>query len=72
MEYLTVEEKEKILNKSYLTASDLQKLMYPMSHSTALKHINEIQQEMKDKDLYIPNTKTHLALTKLVRKRFGI
>lgn len=72
MNNLTLEEKEKILNKVYLDATDLQKLMYPMSRSTAVKHINEIQQEMRDKGLYIPNTKTHLALTKLIRKKFGI
>ena len=72
MEYLTVEEKEQILNKPYLCAKDLMKLMYPMSRPTAVRHINAMQEEMKEKGLYIPNTKTHLALTKLIRKRFGI
>ena len=72
MEYLSLEEKEKILNKPYLSAKDLQKLMYPMSRPTAVRHINMIQDEMREKGFYIPNTRTHLALTKLIRKRFGI
>ena len=72
MEELTIEEKEKILNKCYLSAKDLQKLMYPMSRPTAVRHINMIQEEMRERGLYIPQTKVHLALTKIVRKRFGI
>lgn len=71
-EYITLEEKEKILNQPYISAKDLQKLIHPMCRTTAIKHIIQIQDEMKEKGLYIPETKTKLALTKLVRKRFGI
>ena len=63
---------EEILNQLYISASDLQILIPLMCRTTAIKHINDIQQEMKDKGLYIPHTRTKLALTKLVRKRFGI
>ena len=70
-EYLTLEEKEKILNQPYLSAKDLIKIMQTMSLTTARKHIKEIQQEMLDKGYYLPNSRTKLALTKLVRKRFG-
>lgn len=64
--------KENILDQLYISASDLQILIQPMGRTTAIKCIKEIQEEMKEKGLFIPNTKTKLALTKLVRKRFGI
>lgn len=63
---------DEILNQLYISASDLQILIQPMGRTTAIKYIKEIQEEMKEKGLFIPNTKTKLALTKLVRKRFGI
>lgn len=63
---------EEILNQLYISASDLQKLIQPMGRATAIKYIKEIQEDMKEKGLFVPNTKTKLALTKLVRKRFGI
>lgn len=62
---------EQILNQLYLSANDLQ-ILIPMGRTTAIKCIKDIQEEMKDKGLYIPETKTKLALTKLVRKKFGI
>ena len=64
--------KENILDQLYISASDLQILIQPMGRTTAIKYIKEIQDEMREKGLFIPNTKTKLALTKLVRKRFGI
>ena len=63
---------DEILNQLYISANDLQILIQPMGRTTAIKYIKEIQEEMKEKGLYVPNTRTKLALTKLVRKRFGI
>ena len=63
---------DEILNQLYISANDLQTLIQPMGRTTAIKYIKEIQEEMKEKGLYVPNTRTKLALTKLVRKRFGI
>jgi len=64
--------KEEILNQLYISASDLQILIQPMCRTTAIKYIKDIQDEMKEKGLYVPKTKTKLALTKLVKRKFGI
>ena len=69
--YLSNEEKEQILNQVYLSADDLKKLMPSISHCNALKHIKEVRDEMVSKGYYLPSSRTKLALTKLVRKRFG-
>ena len=63
--------KEQILDQLYISAEDLRILIPTMGKVTAIKEINKIRDEMKEKGYYIPETKTHLALTKLVKKRYG-
>ena len=63
--------KEEILNQSYLNASEL-KLIIPMSNGKALKYINEIRNEMKEKGLLVPETRPKIALTKIIKKKFGL
>lgn len=63
--------KEEILNQLYITANDLMILIPNIKYQRALGYINEIQKEMKEKKYFIPISQKKLALTKLVRKRFG-
>lgn len=64
--------KEEILNKTYLTAEDLQKLIPELKYGRALDIIKETQEEMKQKKYYIPISRKKLALTKLIKKKMGI
>lgn len=64
--------KEEILNKAYLTAEDLQKLIPELKYPRALEIIKEVREEMENKNYFIPVCRKKLALTKLVRKKMGI
>lgn len=63
--------KEEILEQLYVSAKDLKILIPTIGINGAKKAIKEIQEEMKEKGYFVPETKTLLALTKLVKKRFG-
>ncbi len=63
--------KEQILEQLYITADDLQVLIPEISYSKALKYIKEAREEMEEKKYVIPGERPMLALTKLVRKKFG-
>lgn len=63
--------KEEILDQLYLSADDLKILIPEITYATALKYIKDVREEMKNKNIFLPNSKTKLALTKLVRKKFG-
>lgn len=62
---------EEILKQLYISAYDLQLLIPGISYATSLKYIKEIRKEMEKKNMFQPESKTLLALTKLVRKKFG-
>lgn len=64
--------KEEILNQVYITAEDLIILIPEMKYQRALDIINDIRKEMEEKKYFIPITRKHLALTKLVKKKLGI
>ncbi len=64
--------KEEILEQPYLSPSDLKALMPTVGLENCRGMINEIREEMKNKGLFVPQTTPKLALTKLVRKRFGL
>ena len=66
-----MEEKE-ILNQGYLTAKDLMVIIPKISYQRALKYIDDIRLEMKEKGYFVPEGKTKVALTKLVKKKFGL
>lgn len=63
--------KEEILEQLYLSAYDLQELIPGMTYATAIKYIKLAQDEMREKNLLVPEGQTKLALTKIIRKRFG-
>jgi len=64
--------KEEILNQPYITAKDLKILIPNLGINKCVEYIKMIQEEMKEKNYFVPQTKQYLALTKLVRKKFGI
>lgn len=64
-------EHEELLKKYYLNSSDVSKIL-GVSQGKALKVISEIQEEMKDKKYYIPESRKKVCLTKLFKKRYGL
>lgn len=64
--------KEEIFEQSYISAKDLKMLIPSLGINRCVKYINDVQEEMKEKGFFVPETKEKLALTKLVRKKFGI
>lgn len=66
-----MEEKE-ILNQSYITAKDLMIIIPKLSYVRALKYIDDFRKEMKEKGYFVPEGKTKVALTRLVKKKFGL
>ena len=64
--------KEEVLNKVYITAQDIKQLIPTMSIANCLELIKEIRQDMKEKNLYVPQTKPLLASTEILKKKLGI
>lgn len=64
--------KEEIFEQSYISAKDLKALIPSLGINKCVKYISDVQEEMKEKGFFVPQTKEKLALTKLVRKKFGI
>ena len=64
--------KEEILEQPYISPQDLKILMPTMGIENCRATINLIRDEMKDKGLFVPQTTPRLALTKLLKKRFGL
>ena len=63
--------KEEILNQLYVSAYDLQKLIPEITYVRALEYIKLARNEIKEKNLLVPEGQTKLALTKIIRKKFG-
>lgn len=63
--------KEEILNQTYMTADDLKQLMPTLGINKCRNYINDAQAEMQEKGYFIPQTTPRLALTKLIKKKFG-
>lgn len=64
-------KEDKILEQKYLTAEDLMQIIPKLSYSRALQYIKDIRAEMEEKQYFVPDGKTLVALTKLARKKFG-
>ena len=63
--------KEEIFNQPYMDAKDLKIIIPAMGIHQCVDHIKEIRKEMQEKGYFVPSTKPLVALTKLVRKKFG-
>ena len=64
--------KEEILNQTYMSAEDLKILIPTLGIRKCREYIKQFRQIMYDKKLCVPEGKTMVALTKIVRKQFGI
>lgn len=64
--------KEEILNQLYITPSDLKILIPTMGKNKCVEEIKQTRHEMEQKGLFVPPSKPYIALTKLIRKRYGI
>lgn len=60
-----------ILEQQYLTAHDLMQIIPKLSYQRALKYIENAREEMKQKNYFVPDGRTKVALTKLIKKKFG-
>ena len=62
---------EEIKNKDYINANELMQLIPNLTYDNAIKYINEVREDMKNKGYCIPISRPKVALTKLVKKKFG-
>lgn len=67
-----MKSKDEILEQLYITANDLQILIPKITYNRALNYIKDFRKKMEEKGLFVPEGKTKVALTKLVRKELGI
>lgn len=63
---------EEILDQQYITAKDIQQIIPKLGYAKALKYIEDLREEMKMKNYFVPEGRTKVALTKLFKKKFGI
>lgn len=63
---------KEILEQQYLTAKDLMKIIPKLSYSMAIKYIENARHEMSEKGYFVPEGKTKVALTKVIKKKFGL
>lgn len=63
---------EEILSQQYITARDIQVIIPNLGYIKALSYIDDLREEMKNKNYFVPDGKTKVALTKLFKKKFGI
>lgn len=63
---------EEIKKQDYINACELQKLIPGLGYDSSLTIIKDIRKEMKDKKLFVPKVRPYVALTKFVKKKFGL
>ncbi len=61
-----------ILEQQYISAYDLQAIIPHLAYNKALKYIEMFRSEMEEKNYFVPEGKTKVALTKLVKKKLGL
>ena len=64
--------KEEILSSEYIGAKELKVLMPQIGINGCRKIIDEVREIMKTKNYYLPQGRTHIALTNEVKKYLGI
>ena len=62
---------KEILEQEYMNANELMQII-PVNYIIALGYIKEVQEEMKEKNYLVPKSRQKVALTKLIRKKFGL
>ena len=64
--------KEEILNQMYITANDIKLLIPTLGINQCTQLIKDIRVEMKNQELYVPQSKPMLASTQIFKKMTGI
>ena len=59
------------MEKEYINAKELQKLT-GIGYQSAMKIINNVREKMKEKGFYIPQCRTKVALTWMIKKELGL
>lgn len=62
---------KEVLDQQYLTAKDLMLIIPKLSYQRALGYIDDAREEMKQKNYFVPEGRTKVALTKIIKKKFG-
>ena len=62
---------DELLKQYYLTAEELTIIIPHLKIEKARVYIKEIRKEMKQLNYFIPEAKPYVALTKLIKKKFG-
>lgn len=63
---------DELLKQYYLTAEELTIIIPHLKIEKARVYIKEIRKEMKQLNYFIPEAKPYVALTKLIKKKFGL
>lgn len=61
-----------LLDQYYLSAKDLTVIIPNLKIEKARVYISEIRKEMEEKGFFVPKSRPYMALTKLVKKKFGL
>lgn len=61
-----------VLNQYYLSAYDLTIIIPNLKIGKARVYIKEAQKEMENKGIFIPQARPKVALTKIIKKKFGL
>lgn len=67
-----IKSADDLLKEKYLSAKDLMIIIPNLKLQQARYLINEIQEEMEEKKYFIPKVRPKVALTKLVKSKFGL
>lgn len=62
---------KEILEQEYMNAKELMQVI-PVNYIIALKYITQTQEEMKEKGYLVPESRPKVALTKLIKRKFGL
>lgn len=68
----TTKSNKDVLEQTYMTARDLQILIPNLGYTKALSYIEDVRKEMVEKGYFVPKGKTKVALTKIIKKNYGI
>lgn len=63
---------KEVLEQQYISAYDLRIIIPTMSYQKALDYIKKIRSRMEDANYWLPEGKTKVALTWMIKKDLGI
>ena len=64
--------RDEVLNQDYITPQDLKIIMPTLGINNCIEIIREIRNDMKEQNLFVPNSKPLLALTRVAKKKLGL